>query len=187
MNRKIVMSAFSIVTALTMMAGATFAVFTSAASNNGNTFGAGTLVLNVNGSPTSSTPLFTVSAAKPGDTSTQTITLTNTGSVAISSIKLTSIGHSSTSTPDLGTNLTLELFNDTDNNGTFTPGTDLPIGPVGGAHITQNTWNNLDLGLTLPALTGTHDIFARITFDQNSNDSFQGTNSSFNFNFQASQ
>ena len=94
---------------------------------------------------------------------------------------MTNITHSG-SLPDLGDKLNLEIWNDVDGSGTINPGDTLQ----GNAVITSGAWSNIPLGFGLNA-SGTHQIVAKVTFDPSSGDSFQGTTSSFNLNFQANQ
>src|SRR5687768_5190779 len=92
MNKKIMMSALSIVSALTIMGGATYAAFTSEAQNEGNTFGSGELVLQINGAGgNGSTPFYAVPAAAPGDSFEQTFVLSNSGGVDASVVRLDQI------------------------------------------------------------------------------------------------
>lgn len=182
MNRKIFFSLVSICSVVGMVSGSALAVFTSSASNNGNTFGAGNLVLNINGAAgATSSPVFTVGSIAPGYTTTQVITLSNTGSVAASSVVLTSIGHSG-STPDLGDKLSLQIYDD-NGNGILDGGDVLR----GSAHITDPAWSSINLGFGLAASGGSHQILAVVTFDSDADNSFQGTSSTFDLNFQANQ
>lgn len=165
-----------------LMGAGTFAAFSSSASNNGNTFGSGTLVLAIDGFGGSGSPAkFTVSEAKPGDVNVQVIDLSNVGSIGAGSVTLTGIGVTPAG-PSLGDVLTLELFNDVDNSGTINGG-DIAIGT---AHLTDSGWTNLPLGFGLPA-SGHHKVIARLTFDSAANDSYQNQSVSFNFNFVANQ
>lgn len=184
-NRQIAFSLLSIFAVLTLVSGVTFALFSSAASNNGNTFGAGTLTLKINGAGgSSSTPVFNVSSAAPGDTSSQVIELSNAGTIAAASTKLTSIGltPSPTPPPNLGDKLTLDLYNDVNDNGSIDGGDTL----INSAHLTDASWTNLSLGFALTA-SGHHKVIAKITFDSDADNTYQGTGASFNFNFLANQ
>lgn len=182
MNKKrIIASLITVVATAALMAGATFAYFSSSASNTGNTFGSGTLILDVNkfGSE-APTPAFTVSNAAPGYTETQFIKLKNTGTIAAASTKLLSI--ETGTTPNLGDVLTLTLYNDVDNDATFSA----PDTLIGTGHLNDSVWTNLSLGFGLTA-GGSHNIIAVITFDSTAGDSYQDKSVSFNFNFQADQ
>gem|GEM_PF-3241969 len=183
MNRKIVISAISILSSLTLMAGATFAAFTSSSSNTGNTFGSGTLTLTVTPQGgTTSTPAFTVTNIAPGDFQTKSITLANTGTVNATLTKLVSVGHSTSSSPDLGDKLTLQIYDDVNGNGAIDGGDVLK----GTGHVNDGSLTNIDLGFGITA-GGSHKIVAKVTFDSDATDTYQGKNSSFDLNFQTSQ
>lgn len=80
MRKKIAMSLVLIGLLAAVMAGGTFAYFTSTAANTGNTFSAGTIALSTDKGATAflnfENPLL-----KPGDNGTGTLTLSNTGSL----------------------------------------------------------------------------------------------------------
>lgn len=184
LNRKIGFSILSIAAAFAVMGGAAYAAFSSVASNNGNTFGAGNLVLRIDGSAgDASTPKFAVTNAFPGQVVDQPITLSNTGTVPSTTTVLSSIGHSTTSTPDLGDKLTLEIWDDVNGDGAIDGG-DVQ---KGSAHITDGAWSNISLGFGLAASGGTHKIVARVTFDADAGNTFQSSNSTFSLNFQTNQ
>ena len=92
-NKKILMSALSITTALSLAGGATYAFFTDTATSTGNTFGSGTFNLNVRDNDQAFgenvTASFTTPAGwAPGDTYTDYICFRNNGSVPIEQILL---------------------------------------------------------------------------------------------------
>lgn len=174
-----------------MMGAASFAAFTSANTNTGNTFGAGTLTLEINGSAPTSTGVFTTSDAKPGDVvGPKILDLKNTGSVDASDIILTGITVNPTvptvtptpsPLPNLGDVLTLQLYND---DGT-TPGVvDIGDHLLGQAHLTSAGWTSLDLHIPL-AHGATVQLLAVITFDSGAGNVYQGTGVSFDMTFQA--
>lgn len=87
MNTKIALSALSILTALSLMGGATFAYFSDAGTSSANTFSTGTLILKLTDSnetdQDSVTASFGSSTLVPGScTGNQTLNLQNTGTVA---------------------------------------------------------------------------------------------------------
>lgn len=175
------MSAMSILTALSLTAGATLAAFTSVASSNGNTFGAGNLTLTVTPSGgVASSPAFTISNATPGQSFEKVITLSNSGSIAASSVLLKDIN---IGVPDLAPKLNLDIYNDVNGNGIIDGGDTLQ----GSAVINSGAWVNIPLGFGLAALGGSHQIIAKVTLDLATDDSFQGLTTSFNLNFQANQ
>ncbi|PIY94399.1 MAG: hypothetical protein COY68_02455 [Candidatus Levybacteria bacterium CG_4_10_14_0_8_um_filter_35_23] len=182
-NRKILVSGISILSALALMGGTAFALFTSAASNNGNTFGAGTLVLNIKGVPGSaSTPVYTITNGTPGTFTDATMDLSNTGSIGASSVQVTSIGVGGNAT--LQGKLLLTIAIDNNNNGVLDGGDAILGGPTA---INDSGWTNFTLpGLTLPAL-GTAQIVTRLSFDSSADDSLQGQSANFNINLQANQ
>ena len=184
MNTKIVLSAISITSALALMGGATLATFSSAASSTGNTFAAGNMVLKLNGfGGSTSTPVFTVAAAKPGDISVAVIELTNTGSVAAGAASLEGITLSSPSTPDLAGQLTLNLYNDVNDNGALDDGIDTLIHSA----LLNADWSDTLLGFGLAASTGHHKVIAKLTFNSGADNTYQGTHATFALNFREDQ
>lgn len=194
MNKQILLGLLSIFAVVALVGGTTFALFQSNASNNGNTFGAGTLVLNIKDAPGStSTPLFTVTKAMPGDSFTQVIKLSNTGNIAIrnGSLILTKIDLTPTpASPDLGGKLNLELWKDNNNNGIIEPGAggDTLIGAI--QPLTNSLWTGLDLGFGLSAFGeagASQNVIAKITFDTSADSTYQSASDTFNFNFTSEQ
>lgn len=183
MNTRIAISGLSIVASLALVTTGAYAMFSSSASNNGNTFGSGTLTLKINGQTPTSTNVFSVTGAAPGSTSsTQNLQLQNTGTVAAASSKLTGITVTPLSSPNLGDVVTLELWKDSNDDGIINGSDTL----IKSAHLTDGSWTNLDLGSPLPAL-GHQNILARLTFDSGANDTYQNGNVSFDLGFQANQ
>lgn len=184
MSPKIILSTLSIFASLTLVGTGAYAAFSSTASNNGNTFGAGSLTLAINGFGGSGSPAkFTIANAGPGDVSPfQLFDLSNVGSVAVASVKLTSIDVTPTGPVNLGDKLTLDLYNDIDGDGIFSG----PDTLIKSAHLTDGTWSSLPMGFGLTP-SGTHGILARIIFDSDANDTYQGAGVSFNLNFQGDQ
>lgn len=182
MNRSILLGLISIFATVAIVGGSAFALFSSAASNTGNTFGAGTLVLKINGSGPTSTGVFDVPSASPGQFFEQKLTLSNTGSIDASSVKVASIGVGGTN-PELAGVLTLKLFNDLDNSGTFNSG-DVTLGE---AHLNDAAWTNFTLPSANLGAGGTYLLGGRLTFDSTADDTFQGKSATFDLNFQANQ
>lgn len=184
MNKRIVLGAFSILASLGMMASAAFAAFTASATNTGNTFGSGSLALNlIPKGGTVSTPVFNItSGAAPGATFTQDIELSNTGNIDASSVQLTGITLGGPNT-DLAGKLTLLLFNDANDDGIQQGGE----ATLGTAHLNDPVWSAFTLtGVALPH-NGTVHIGAVLTFDQTADNTFQGKTVNFNLGFQANQ
>lgn len=193
MNKRIVVSGISIVSALSLMVGSAFAAFTSSATNNGNTFGAGDLVLNINGAAGSaSTKLFDVPSLAPGHSVSQVIVLKNSGSIDSVNTVLSSIEHNTTTSPyDLGDKLILQLIDDPNKDDTVVNGVVVDPGSAddvvrGNAAITNTAWNNIDLGFGLTA-GAEHYVWAQVTFDPSADNNYQHAASTFGLNFQTSQ
>lgn len=179
MNSRIALSGLSILASLALVTTGAYAAFSSTNSNNGNTFGSGSLTLNINGSATSS-PIFTLSGKAPGDVAQGVLDLQNVGTISANSVKITTID---TAGSNLGDVLTLDLYKDVDDSGTINTGDTL----VGSAHLSDPAWTNLVLaGVTLPA-AGHQKLIAKITFDAGADNSHQSQSLTFNFNFQADQ
>jgi predicted ribosomally synthesized peptide with SipW-like signal peptide len=106
LNKRIMMSAFSIVTALTLAGGATFAFFTSTANSTGNTFTSGTLDLQVRDDDQGfanavTTSIHSPSNWAPGESFQSFMCFRNNGSTPIQEIlmKLTSSGNTAELAP----------------------------------------------------------------------------------------
>lgn len=184
MNKKIAMSLMSIFAALTVTGGATFAAWTSTNTNQGNTFGAGDMVLQINSQGPVSTGVFALSNMVPGDVSDQPLTLANTGDADAATVKITGIPLAVNT--ELADKLTIMFFQDVDNNSVFSVG-DVNLGS---AHLSDPVWTTGG-GYTLPGVTiaagGSYLLGARITFDADADNSYQNKNLTFDINVTASQ
>ncbi|MBT9147364.1 MAG: Spore coat-associated protein N [Syntrophomonadaceae bacterium] len=80
MKTKILMSIMIIALATALVGGATVALFTDTATNPGNTFSAGTVIVDVG--PTPVTPVIITNMA-PGDTNSGSFTVVNNGTLAL--------------------------------------------------------------------------------------------------------
>jgi hypothetical protein len=182
MSKTMIVRAASITVALALMGGATFAAFSSANSNTGNSFGSGTMALKINTQSPTSTGMFHVTNAKPTDTSTQLLDFTLGGTVNAADVLLTNIGVTAGS-PNLGDKLMLELWNDIDTPGVVGGADTLIYGPHA---LTDSFWTNKSLGWGLTAGLGNKPVLAKITFADADN-TYQGTSVSFDLNFVANQ
>lgn len=182
MNRKIIISGISIVSALTLMVGGAFAAFSSANTNTGNTFGAGTLSLQINTQTGTSTGVFSVTNATPGVAVSQDLLLKNGGSVDASSVQVSGITLGGVN-PELAGDVTLVFFHDTNANGVLDGGETV----LGTAHLNDGVWT----GYTLPGVAlsagGTYELGAQVTLDLTAPNSDQGKNMTFDLGFQANQ
>ncbi len=182
MNKKILFSGISILASLSIAVGGAFAAFSSVNTNAGNTFGAGTLVLSINTQTVTSTGVFGVTNAAPGQSFSQKLTLKNEGSVNASSVAVSSIAISGTN-PELAGDVTLLLFNDVNDNGVFDAG-DVSLGS---GHLNDPSWVGFTLaGITLPA-GGTYHLGGQVTLDLGAPNTDQGKSMSFNLALQANQ
>lgn len=132
---RIAKSLITIVAVLAIAAGATGAYFIDSVTSNGNSFGAGTLALNVDGSHSNSVK-FNVSNMVPGNQPIGTWQVTNVGSIAgyldLENIVVTNLGGTYTDAEgaagdptnlgDLGNLLSVNLFVDNNGDGWFTAG-----------------------------------------------------------------
>lgn len=176
MNKKIVISAMSILASLALMSGATFAFFSSSATSTGNVFSSGTLKLALCDAnepcPTPAdatqnvTLTFGLTNMKPGDcTGNQTLTLKNTGSIDAGSVGITATN----------TNATMANFLRI-SAGTYDGGSFLPL-----TDSQPNTFSDLaDLQASgLSSLSGinsgaTKDLVMNVCLDDSADNSIQG-------------
>lgn len=187
MNRRIAMSAMSIVGALAVAGGTTFAAFTSEASNNNNTFGAGELVLTLDAQAgSSSTAFFTLPSGQvPGVQTDHVLVLGNTGTVPAAEVEVSGIDlNSGTNFAALAAELVLTFWTDTDSDGEIDGGETI--------HATEYLsnsayWTDRTLaGVTLPA-SGSQTVKAKLAFDLDAPNTVQGASLNFDINFRANQ
>lgn len=183
--KQIIFSVVIITGVLVAVAGSTGALFTSTASNQGNTFGAGTLILTINNVPgNASSPIFNIENAAPGDSVDQVLTLKNEGTISASSLLMTSvevIDNVPATSTNLGEVLTTYIWEDTDNDGVIDAGE--PTW-VNGIHL-NSIPPNLNLGSLASGQMRNFKI--KLVFDIGAGNEYQGESISFNFNFQANQ
>lgn len=80
---KILLSLLTVALVSVVAVGATRAYFSDAETSTGNSFTAGTLVVNIDGTGSSTTPYFSVPNMAPGDTATSCFIVKNTGSLGM--------------------------------------------------------------------------------------------------------
>lgn len=187
--KKILLSVLVIGATLMAVAGATGALFSSTAGNNGNTFAAGTLILTINTLPgTTSTPVFTVADAAPGYTETQVLALQNTGTIGASSLYMTDLSVTDTVVggANLGDVLDVYLWEDTTSNGTYDPGETVYVN-----HVMMTAESlalvGTDLNLGALAASQTRNFAVQLTFSSGAGNEYQGEGVAFDFSFQANQ
>lgn len=187
MNTRIAMSGLSIVAALAMMSTSALAAFTATATNTGNTFGTGTLVLNINsGTNGTSTGVFTnITNFLPGTSSTvQHLLLKNTGSIPMNTVSVTGVNLADGSDSNLAGTVHLKMWVDADHDGTIN-GTEAVLADK---TLSDATWNNLAIpGATIPATTGQLDVAAMLVFPDTTDQTLQGKSVTFSIGFQGNQ
>ena len=207
MNRKILISGLSILSALGIMGAATFAYFSDVANSTGNTFSSGTLNLLVDDSnETTPAPAVTGSLtfdnAVPGDSVSGFISLHNGGSVPIAEVEMTA-DTSESADPGIDSflgdvlNLTVMLDDETPDSactgGTSeTANIEAQVGN-GSAPLTIAEFDNgvdiYDAFLTGTGIASgaTRNICFTVTFDPAALDIYQGDSVSTDFAFTANQ
>jgi len=183
MKKKMLVSLLLIGLVAALVAGGTFAYFTSVVTNTGNTFTAGTLDIKTN-TPTSA--FFNIggtSGMKPGDSGSATLTLTNSGTIAASNVAL-----STAITPTVGPNkgdLANDLYVTVSVNGT----------PINATPETLTQFAASAPTLAGIAAGGTETFTVAWTFKDNGtpnsntteDNAYQGSSDSVAFTFTANQ
>lgn len=199
-NRKIAFSAISIISALSLMAGATFAFFSDAGTSSGNVFTSGNVQLMVDDANETDAHAITASFGDgstklaPGTSVSGYISMHNTGSIAINKIKLGAHQDSNTNggdSSDLATvlNLTVKTGDDntcTTNQSDLTTTINTALGGVGNltlAKLNAATYN------ALPGLStgSTKYLCINFTMDSGAGNTFQGDSISETFSLEADQ
>ncbi len=183
-NRRIIASGLSIVSALAVMGGATFAFFTSTASSTDNVFASGNMTLQLDDND-DVTPASTIDASfgdgdlAPGDTTSGFISMHNGGNIAIAEVNLGS-NQTVTSSPDLATRLNITSAK-IGNDSTCSTG-DVNIS---GSFTTLAALDAADLDLPSSALApgATRYLCLTFQFDPTSDDTFQGKTITETFTF----
>lgn len=201
---RIGLSIMSILGALALLSGATFAFFTDTASSNANTFGAGSLDLDIaNNSPTGSftdnvSATFAISNMAPGQTDAQVVNLSNQGTIDIAEIAMGFVSNSTddVATPDgsdLRNVLTLEVREGgIDDGATCSGGTADRTSAIDAAKGDGNgvlTFKEFDggtfdsLGIALTASGATIPVCIEVGMLSTAGDIYQGDSATATFNF----
>lgn len=138
----------------------TWAYYTDTESSTGNVVSAGTMDLQANGVSKVTTPIFTATGKKPGDSATNNTTLKNAGtipgylSIATSNATNTN-GAGGTEyettlgeTGELGGVAKMVLWIDVNNDGSYNAGTDFNLRPTGGVSY-ETIWNSANMTDTI--------------------------------------
>jgi len=203
-NKKIALSLLSIVSALVIVGGATFAFFSSSATSESNLFGAGDLVLQLD-DVNESTPVGTVTASigasdfAPGADVDGFISLHNDGSIGIAEVEF---GATVTETNDGGAAsnladvllLKVEVDTNTGTNGVcdtpsdITAAMDLAVGNNDGtlrlSELDGDVYDAITPGLA-PGVT--RDLCINVEFESTAGDEYQNDAISVDFDFTGNQ
>ena len=168
---------------IAMVAAGTFAYFSDQQASTGNVFTAGTLDLGLSSSGSTSatgatSPTFTASTWKPGDTANGTLTVNNTGSIAMGHVTVT-FGESNSTAGRPGTitgspwSLSTDQFDKEITVTTATWGGASQASLVGQSLFALNTAGAISLTPSLAA-GGTKDLVLTFTFDSGATNGCQG-------------
>lgn len=184
-NRKILISGISILSALMLMGGATYAFFSSSATSTNNVFGAGTLTLLLDDNNEQSAAAITASfgdTLAPGASTSGFISMHNSGSINIAKVKLGTL-ETVTSTPDLAGKLNITAATIGDNQTCSTnPHSVTGLTTLGALNGTTISMNNSDI-----AAGGTKYLCMTFTLDQGTDNTYQGKSITETFNFEGDQ
>lgn len=202
-NKKIALSAISILSALVLMGAATFAFFSNQGSSTGNIFAAGTLDLQLDDENEQFiddvSASITGSDMAPGDSTSGFISLHNNGSLSISDVVLGATQTNNTNGgdgSDLADVLNLTVKTNPDDN--TCPDEDGDTADLTGTIASAIGNSSLPLTLTelvnedydaLPGLTPGSSYFLCVTatLDSDAGNEYQGDSKTVNFDFTANQ
>lgn len=181
------MSGLSILSSLAIMAGATFAFFSSTATSTGNVFGTGTLELLLDDT-NEVTPAATISASfgstlAPGGSTSGFISMHNDGTINIAKVKLGAT-ETVTSSPDLAAKLNITSAKI----GTESTCTTSPTDIIG-SFTTLAALNSGTISLPSSSITAGADKFLCMTFtlDSGTDNTYQGKSITETFSFEGDQ
>lgn len=184
MNKKIVISAMSILASLALMSGATFAFFSSSATSTGNVFSSGTLTLLLDDN-NDVTPAATITSSfggtnlVPGGSVSGFVSMHNDGSIDIAEVHLSG-NETVTSSPDLAGKLDITSAKI----GTESTCTSSPV-DITSSFTTLAALNTAGLDLPSSAITagGTKYLCMTFTFNSGADDTYQGKSITNTFTF----
>lgn len=184
-NSRILLSAASIAAAGALVAGATFAFFSSTATSTGNVFASGTLNLLVDDT-NESTPSATIAASfggtlAPGASTSGYVSMHNGGSIDMAEVNL-SATETVLSSPDLAGKLNITSAKIGTEATCTTSAVDIT---VSGGFTTLAALNAAGVDLPSSAITAGADKFLCMTFtlDSATNDTYQGKSIAETFTF----
>lgn len=184
MNKKIFFSATSILAALALMGGSTFAFFSSTATSTGNVFASGTLNLLLDDN-NEETPAATVTSSfggtnlVPGGSVSGFVSMHNSGTIDLAEVHLSG-NETVTSSPDLAGKLNITSAKI----GTEQTCTTAPV-DITGSFTTLAALNSAGLDLPSSAISasGTKYLCMTFTFDSGADDTYQGKSITNTFTF----
>ena len=184
LNKKIALSAMSILASLALLGGATFAFFSSAGTSTDNVFGTGTLTLLLD-DVDDTTPAATIDASfgdssmAPGETTSGFISMHNDGSIDIAEVNLGAT-ETVSSTPDLAEKLNITSA-EVD---TVSTCDDDPV-DVSSSFTTLAALNSADFDLPSSDIAAGATKYLCMTFelDEGTDDTYQGKSITETFTF----
>ena len=184
LNKKIALSAMSILASLALLGGATFAFFSSAGTSTDNVFGTGTLTLLLD-DVDDTTPAATIDASfgdssmAPGETTSGFISMHNDGSIDIAEVNLGAT-ETVSSTPDLAEKLNITSA-EID---TVSTCDDDPV-DVSSSFTTLAALNSADFDLPSSDIAAGATKYLCMTFelDEGTDDTYQGKSITETFTF----
>ena len=184
LNKKIALSAMSILASLALLGGATFAFFSSAGTSTDNVFGTGTLTLLLD-DVDDTTPAATIDASfgdssmAPGETTSGFISMHNDGSIDIVEVNLGAT-ETVSSTPDLAEKLNITSA-EID---TVSTCDDDPV-DVSSSFTTLAALNSADFDLPSSDIAAGATKYLCMTFelDEGTDDTYQGKSITETFTF----
>ena len=202
-NTKIALSALSAVAATLLIGAGTYAYFSDVASSTNNTFGAGTLDLQLDDTSESFangiSATFAVANMAPGLTEAQEISFHNAGTVSIAEIAMgvtsSNIDLSNPSNSDLRDVLEMRIFTGGVKNGNVCSGgteettaIDTAIGGIDAPlTLDEFTGNTFD-SLAIPLATGVNgQVCIQVGMSTSATDIYQGDSADATFTFTAHQ
>ena len=184
MNTRILLSVLTILGVVALAGTGAYAAFSAQATNTGNTFGAGTLTLQINpGASPSPAPVFSFTDIVPGQSKSGLFKLHNSGTVDAGSVQIATIDTTGSGTHIPG-HVTVSFFHDIDGNG-VNDGIDTPI--AGSGKLNDPSWT----GYTLPGVAIAHgadyNLGTTLTLDLDTPNDAQGELAQFSITFKANQ
>lgn len=191
MNRKILFSTISILSALALMSGATFAFFSSTATSTGNVFAAGTLTMQLDDND-EITPAATVVASfggtslAPGGAVSGFVSMHNSGSIAMAEVNLSST-ETVLSSPDLAGKLNITSAKIGTESTCTTAPVDITLSFTNLGALNALGAPGFDLPSSALAAGATKYLCMTFTLDSGTDNTYQGKSITESFSFTGHQ